>query len=55
MIPLGGAYKAKGCTKASSKLITAIEEKPGSYYVNIHTKKYAGGAIRGPLVAGMHG
>jgi CHRD domain len=55
VIPLGGAYKAKGCTKASSKLITAIEEKPGAYYVNIHTKKYPGGAIRGPLVAGMHG
>src|SRR5712692_3732086 len=38
VVPLGGAFKAKGCTKASSKLITAIEEKPGSYYVNIHTK-----------------
>jgi hypothetical protein len=30
-------------------LITAIEKKPASYYVNIHTKKYAAGAIRAQL------
>jgi hypothetical protein len=55
VVPFGGAYKAKGCTKAPKKVITAIEEHPGSYYVNIHTAKYPAGAIRGSLVEGMHG
>ncbi|TML68428.1 MAG: CHRD domain-containing protein [Actinobacteria bacterium] len=55
VVPLGGAYKAKGCTKASKKLVGAIEEHPAGYYVNIHTAKYPAGAIRGQLVVGMHG
>jgi hypothetical protein len=55
VVPFGAAYKAKGCTKASKTVISAIEEHPGSYYVNIHTAKYPAGAIRGTLVVGMHG
>lgn len=55
VVPFGGSYKAKGCTKAPKKLITAIEEHPAAYYVNIHTAKYPGGAIRGTLAVGMHG
>jgi len=55
VVPFGGAYKAKGCTKAAKTLISAIEEHPAAYYVNIHTAKYPGGAIRGSLVEGMHG
>ena len=55
VVPLGAAYKAKGCTKASKSTIGAIEEHPNSYYVNVHTKKYPNGAIRGQLVAGMIG
>jgi hypothetical protein len=55
VVPLGGAYKAKGCTKAASKLIGTIEEHPSAYYVNVHTAKYPNGAIRGNLAAGMHG
>jgi hypothetical protein len=35
--------------KASKSLISAIEKKPGAYYVNIHTAKYPAGAIRGQL------
>ncbi len=53
VVPLGGAYKAKGCTKASKKTIEAIESNPNAYYVNVHTAKYPNGAIRGQLVAGM--
>lgn len=55
VVPFGASYKAKGCTKATAKLIAAIEEHPASYYVNVHTAKYPAGAIRGTLVAGMHG
>jgi CHRD domain len=55
VVPFGAAYKAKGCTKAPKTLISAIEEHPAAYYVNIHTVKYPAGAIRGMLVVGMHG
>ena len=55
VVPFGASYKAKGCTKAPAKVITAIETHPGAYYVNVHTTKFPGGAIRGALVAGMHG
>lgn len=51
--PLGATYKAKGCAKAPTKVIAAIEEHPSSYYANVHTKKYPAGAIRGQLVVGM--
>jgi hypothetical protein len=54
VVPLGGAFKAKGCTTASSsKLVEAIESGPNAYYVNVHTAKYPNGVIRGQLVAGM--
>jgi hypothetical protein len=55
VVPFGASFKAKGCTKAPAKVITAIEEHPAGYYVNVHTAKYPAGAIRGPLVVGMHG
>lgn len=53
VVPLGGAFKTKGCTTAPKAMIQAIESHPNSYYVNVHTKKYPNGAIRGQLVAGM--
>ena len=53
VVPFGGAYKAKGCTRASKSLIDAVESKPASYYVNVHTAKFPNGAIRGQLVVGM--
>jgi hypothetical protein len=53
VVPLGAKYKAKGCTKASKKTVEAIEARPNAYYVNVHTAKYPGGAIRGQLVVGM--
>jgi hypothetical protein len=49
VVPLGGAFKAKGCTTASAALVRAIGRTPGAYYVNIHTAKFPGGAIRGQL------
>ncbi len=53
VVPLGGSYKAKGCTTAPKKTIEAIESNPNAYYVNVHTAKYPNGAIRGQLIAGM--
>ncbi len=55
VVPFGAAYKSKGCTKAPKATIGKIEEHPNAYYVNVHSAKYPGGAIRGQLVAGMIG
>jgi hypothetical protein len=41
--------KKKGCVNASASLVAKIIKKPSAYYVNIHTKKYPGGAIRAQL------
>lgn len=49
VIPFGGTFKSSGCTKASASLIKAILKNPSAYYVNIHTVKFPGGAIRGKL------
>jgi hypothetical protein len=38
-----------GCVKVKKSLLLAIKNKPGDYYVNVHTMKYMGGAIRGQL------
>jgi hypothetical protein len=49
VVPLGGAFKARGCTTTSTSLAKSIEKHPGSYYVNIHNAKFPGGAVRGQL------
>lgn len=41
--------KHSGCVTAKKSLIAAIAKKPSAYYVNVHTKKYGSGAIRGQL------
>jgi CHRD domain len=48
-IPLGGKYKAKGCTKASKAQINAVIKNPSGFYVNIHNKEYPAGTVRGQL------
>ncbi len=47
VVPLGAAFKAAGCT--NSPLGKTIAANPGAFYVNIHTAKFPGGAIRGQL------
>ncbi len=49
VVPLGTAYKAKGCTTTTAANAKAIAAKPGNFYVNVHNAKYPGGAVRGQL------
>jgi hypothetical protein len=51
VIPLSTSAPVKhsGCVKVKTSLLTAIAKKPSAYYVNIHTKKYQAGALRGQL------
>jgi hypothetical protein len=43
------AGKSSGCAPADAKLLTAIQQNPGAYYVNVHNAEFPGGAVRGQL------
>jgi hypothetical protein len=50
-----GANSATGCRALTAPEVTVaadIVANPGSYYVNVHTSDFPGGAIRGQLAAG---
>jgi len=51
VVPLstGAKFLAKGCVSASATTLKAIESNPHGYYVNIHSTKYPGGAVRSQL------
>jgi hypothetical protein len=49
VVPLGKAFKAKGCTTTTAAIAAAIQRRPSAYYVNVHNSKYPGGALRGQL------
>jgi hypothetical protein len=46
--PTGGSSKA--CTKVSRALARDILDHPRAFYVNVHSKRFPDGAIRGQLV-----
>jgi CHRD domain len=41
--------KASGCAKTSKSLVRAILARPSRFYVNVHTREFLGGAIRGQV------
>jgi CHRD domain len=49
VIPFFTTPKHSGCVNASKSLIAKIAKNPSNYYVNVHTAKYPGGAIRAQL------
>jgi hypothetical protein len=49
VVPLGAAYKAKGCIRTTTATASAIRSRPSTFYVNVHNAKYPGGAVRGQL------
>jgi hypothetical protein len=38
--------------RSPKKVVRAVAKNPGAYYVNVHTKEFGNGAIRGQLHAG---
>ena len=49
VIPLGDRFAKKGCVFAPSKAIGAVAASPKSYYVDVHSRAFVDGAIRGQL------
>jgi hypothetical protein len=46
---LNAAGSSRGCATAARGLVKAILSTPASFYANVHTAEYPGGAIRGQL------
>jgi hypothetical protein len=49
VIALGDKFDSKGCEIVPVATLYEVSANPSAYYVNIHTKNYLNGAIRGQL------
>jgi hypothetical protein len=52
VVPLttpGADGKSSGCAPAARAVVSAMLAQPASYYVNVHTAEFQGGAVRGQL------
>jgi hypothetical protein len=52
VIPLGDRYAPKGCVLVPTASLLAVANAPGEYYVDVHSRKYLNGAVRGPVHGG---
>jgi CHRD domain-containing protein len=52
VIPLGAKYMERGCVIAPKATIRAVANNPAAYYVNVHTRTFLDGAVRGQLRKG---
>jgi len=51
IIPLGARFTRTGCVNLPLKAIKAVSAQPTAYYVDVLTRKYLNGALRGQLRA----
>jgi CHRD domain len=51
VVPLstGTKFLASGCVHSTAAMLVAIGKDPHGYYVNVHSTKYPGGAVRSQL------
>jgi CHRD domain len=47
----GDPGASSGCVRLTRSLARAIRNRPGRFYVNVHTGDFPGGAVRGQLFA----
>lgn len=47
--PPGPDGRSKGCTSVAEDEVRRIAARPENFYVNVHTARYQGGAVRGQL------
>lgn len=50
LLPAKFNLKAATCVKVTNKLASDIAMNPAMYYVNVHTKAFPDGAVRGQLM-----